>query len=80
MILDMLKLAYHPLFGSQVNYYPESRYFFDSAYGVYWPFRPRPWMPHYWPLHLLDLWPTEHHMRKIRVRYKEINSIIGKVL
>ncbi|KAJ8928958.1 hypothetical protein NQ314_018410 [Rhamnusium bicolor] len=65
----MLKLKYDYMYGSQVRYYPESRYYYDDTFGpfgVYWPLRTSRFYPQYWPLHLLDLWPTEHHLRKIR--------------
>ncbi|KAJ8924514.1 hypothetical protein NQ315_007312, partial [Exocentrus adspersus] len=67
----MLKLRYDPTYGRRVRYYPSSAYYFDDTFGPfgdYWPLNYNPVYPYRWPLSLLDLWPTEHHLRKIRVR------------
>ncbi|KAG5894663.1 hypothetical protein JTB14_017372 [Gonioctena quinquepunctata] len=62
----MIKLRYDHLYGSKLCYYPDNRYYYDDTMGMFWPLRPYYFIRHYWPLHMRNLWPTEHHMRKIR--------------
>lgn len=48
-----------------MDYSNEHRYYFDKFLNLYWPLRSTRFP--YLPYDLLDLWPTEHHLRKIRV-------------
>ncbi|KAF7283206.1 hypothetical protein GWI33_001173 [Rhynchophorus ferrugineus] len=68
----MLLLNYDRTYGAKLNYTTEHRYYFDKFLSLYWPLRSIPRYP-YLPYDLLDLWPTEHHLRKIRVR----NNLYG---
>ncbi|CAH1974420.1 unnamed protein product [Acanthoscelides obtectus] len=64
----MIKLRYDPYYGNRVLYYPESRYYHDDTFGRYWsPKFAFSRLPRYWPIYMIDLWPTEHHMRQIRL-------------
>ncbi|VEN39621.1 unnamed protein product [Callosobruchus maculatus] len=63
----MIKLKYDAYYGSRVLYYPESRFYNDDTMGRYWsPKFAFSRLPRYWPIYMMDLWPTEHHMRQIR--------------
>ncbi|KAJ8963158.1 hypothetical protein NQ318_018623 [Aromia moschata] len=67
----VLSLRYNSVYGRQVRYMPDSsRHLYDDLFGTYWPLATRRWYPYYWPLEIYDLWPTEHHLRKIRIENK----------
>ncbi|ENN83405.1 hypothetical protein HUJ04_004330 [Dendroctonus ponderosae] len=67
----MIVLNYDRTYGAKMNYSNEHRYYFDKFLSLYWPLRTTRFP--YLPYDLLDLWPTEHHLRKIRVR----NNLYG---
>nr|CAH7724281.1 unnamed protein product [Callosobruchus chinensis] len=66
--LSMIKLRYDPYYGNRVLYYPESRFYNDDTMGRFWsPKFAFSRLPRYWPIYMMDLWATEHHMRQIRM-------------
>ncbi|CAG9858125.1 unnamed protein product [Phyllotreta striolata] len=70
----MLKLRYDTEYGSRYQYLlaPATKFYLDystlDTRDAFEPARYRYWYPHYWPSHLLEYIPTEHSLRKLRVK------------